>query len=206
MTAPGGPASVPVMEQIRSGTAVFRTDPYGWIAYWNPAAERLTGIPASEAVGRPCWDVIAGHDDDGALLCHPGCSAARLAREHWPVRNFTANVRTPTGESRLVVATIVVDTDVADEPIVLHTLHRAAVEAEPESVEQEPTLTPRQRQILVLLAQGVRAQQIATRLKLSETTVRNHIQAVLQALGVHSQLEAVARAHTLALADDEPAA
>jgi DNA-binding NarL/FixJ family response regulator len=41
---------------------------------------------------------------------------------------------------------------------------------------------------------------------LSETTVRNHIQAILLALGVHSQLEAAARARTLALADNESAA
>lgn len=194
----------PGVARIRSGAAVFRTDAYGWIADWNPAAERLTGIPAGEAVGRPCWDVIAGRDDDGSLLCHPGCSAARLAREGWPVRSMTATMRTRTGTKRVVVATIVVDG--GDEPIVLHTLHAAADEAEPASAEQPPALTPRQRQILIFLAEGVRAQQIAERLMLSETTVRNHIQAVLQALGVHSQLEAVARVRALSLADDEPAA
>jgi PAS domain S-box-containing protein len=206
MAATGTAARVPAMAQIHSGAAVFRTDPYGWIADWNPAAERLTGIPASEAVGRPCWDVIAGRDDDGALLCHPGCSAARLAREGWPVRSLTANTRTHTGTRRFVVSTIVVDGDVADEAIVLHTLHAAAGEAEPVAVEPQPALTRRQRQILCLLAEGVRARQIAARLRLSETTVRNHIQAILLALGVHSQLEAVARAHTLALADDDTAA
>ncbi len=193
------------MAQIHSGAAVFRTDPYGWIADWNPAAERLTGIPASEAVGRPCWDVVAGRNDDGALLCHPGCSAARLAREGWPVRNATANVRTRMGTKRLVVSTIVVDGSGGDEAIVLHTLHEAA-DAELLAIEPEPALTRRQRQILCLLAEGVRARQIAARLRLSETTVRNHIQAILLALGVHSQLEAVARAHTFSLADDDPAA
>ena len=196
----------PGVDQIHSGAAVFRTDPYGWIADWNRAAERLTGIPAGEAVGRPCWDVVAGRDDDGALLCHPGCSAARLAREGWPVRSVTANVRTHTGTRRLVVSTIVVNGGGADEAIVLHTLHEAAGEAESVAVEPPPALTRRQRQILCLLAEGVRARQIAARLRLSETTVRNHIQAILLALGVHSQLEAVARAHTFALADDDPAA
>jgi len=120
------------------------------------------------------------------------------------VRSMTATMRTRTGTKRVVVATIVVDG--GDEPIVLHTLHAAADEAEPASAEQPPALTPRQRQILIFLAEGVRAQQIAERLMLSETTVRNHIQAVLQALGVHSQLEAVARVRALSLADDEPAA
>jgi len=194
------------MEYIRSGTAVFRTDPYGWIADWNPAAERLTGIPADEAVGRPCWDVVAGRDDKGALVCHPGCSAARLAREGWPVRSLTANVRTRAGTKRLVVSTIVVHDEVGEDPVVLHTLHDAAAKVEPAAAEPQPALTRRQRQILALLAEGVRARQIAARLMLSETTVRNHIQAILLTLGVHSQLEAVARAHTLSLVDDESAA
>ena len=71
---------------------------------------------------------------------------------------------------------------------------------------REPSLTPRQREVLALLAGGVRARQIAARLTLSETTVRNHIRAILVELEAHSQLEAVARARALALVQEEPAA
>lgn len=55
-------------------------------------------------------------------------------------------------------------------------------------------LSPRQREILGLLAEGVRAKGIAVRLGLSEATVRNHIGALLRRLDCHSQLQAVARA------------
>ncbi len=55
-------------------------------------------------------------------------------------------------------------------------------------------LSPRQRQVLALLASGVRAKEIAGCLGLSQTTVRNHIRSVLRRLGSHSQLEAVAKA------------
>jgi len=41
---------------------------------------------------------------------------------------------------------------------------------------------------------GVRAKEIAARLGLAETTVRNHIRLLLRRLECHSQLEAVARA------------
>ena len=58
----------------------------------------------------------------------------------------------------------------------------------------EATLTPRQREVLGLLAEGAPAKVIAGRLGISETTVRNHIRAVLLELGCHSQLEAVAEA------------
>jgi DNA-binding CsgD family transcriptional regulator len=53
-------------------------------------------------------------------------------------------------------------------------------------------LSPRQRQVLDLLADGVGPSAIARGLGLSLPTVRNHVAAVLRRLGCHSQLEAVA--------------
>lgn len=55
-------------------------------------------------------------------------------------------------------------------------------------------LSPRQRDVLVLMSGGVRVKEIAVRLGLSETTVRNHVRLLLRRLECHSQLEAVARA------------
>lgn len=56
-------------------------------------------------------------------------------------------------------------------------------------------LSPRQQEILLLLGHGIRVREIAARLDLSETTVRNHVRELLRRTGCHSQLEAVARAH-----------
>ena len=53
-------------------------------------------------------------------------------------------------------------------------------------------LTPRQREILALLGQGVVVRGIAAQLGLSEATVRNHVRILLRRLDCHSQLEAVA--------------
>jgi DNA-binding CsgD family transcriptional regulator len=60
-------------------------------------------------------------------------------------------------------------------------------------------LTPRQREILTLLAHGRSTVQIAEVLHLSQQTVRNHVRGVLGALASHSRLEAVSRAHELGL-------
>lgn len=60
-------------------------------------------------------------------------------------------------------------------------------------------LSVRQREVLELLAEGVPAREIAVRLGLAETTVRNHIRCLLRKLGCHSQLEAVATAYRLGL-------
>jgi two-component system response regulator DevR len=55
-------------------------------------------------------------------------------------------------------------------------------------------LTPRERQVLDLLALGESKEAIARRLLLSTNTVRNHIQNILTKLEAHSRLEAVAAA------------
>jgi DNA-binding CsgD family transcriptional regulator len=55
-------------------------------------------------------------------------------------------------------------------------------------------LTPRQREVLALLADGASTTQIATTLGLAEETVRNHIRQLLRRMGVHTRLAAVAHA------------
>jgi PAS domain S-box-containing protein len=67
------------------------------------------------------------------------------------------------------------------------------VKEEPER-PPHPHLTPRQAQVLRLLEHGRSTEQIAAELHLSLETVRNHIRAILRALGAHSRLEAVALA------------
>jgi DNA-binding NarL/FixJ family response regulator len=62
-------------------------------------------------------------------------------------------------------------------------------------------LSVREREVLALLAEGLSNSAIAARLVLSVHTVRNHVQAVLNKLGVHSKLEAVALANREGLLD-----
>jgi PAS domain S-box-containing protein len=69
-----------------------------------------------------------------------------------------------------------------------------------EPTRAHPALTPRQSEVLRLLEHGRSTQQIAEELDLSPETVRNHVRAVLRALGVHSRLEAVALARRRHLA------
>ncbi len=59
----------------------------------------------------------------------------------------------------------------------------------------EGELTRRERQVLLLLARGLGTAEIANALTISASTTRNHIQSILNKLGVHSRLEAVAHAY-----------
>jgi DNA-binding NarL/FixJ family response regulator len=61
--------------------------------------------------------------------------------------------------------------------------------------EDMPTLSPREREILTLLAEGNTQTQIAADLVLSPRTVATHIQNLLRKLGVHSRAEAVVAAY-----------
>jgi len=53
-------------------------------------------------------------------------------------------------------------------------------------------LTERERQLLLLLVQGLNSKEIAARLSISPNTVRTHVQSILTKLQVHSRLEAAA--------------
>ena len=59
----------------------------------------------------------------------------------------------------------------------------------------ESGLTPREYEVLSLLAAGRRPEQIATALVISPKTVRTHIERILGKLEVHSRTEAVALAY-----------
>ena len=62
-------------------------------------------------------------------------------------------------------------------------------------------LTPREKEVLRLMAEGVSSREIASRLGISYTTVRTHIRSLGSKLGVHSKLEAIVKARELALVE-----
>ncbi len=60
-------------------------------------------------------------------------------------------------------------------------------------------LTPRELEVLQLLAEGLPNKQVAQRLGVSEHTVKFHVNAILSKLDAHSRTEAVTRAARLGL-------
>jgi DNA-binding NarL/FixJ family response regulator len=65
----------------------------------------------------------------------------------------------------------------------------------PESEADRPKLTPREGEVLNLLADGLDQPEIANELVISPKTVSSHIQHILAKLGVHSRAQAVAAVH-----------
>jgi DNA-binding NarL/FixJ family response regulator len=59
-----------------------------------------------------------------------------------------------------------------------------------EEAEALPGLTPREREILALIGEGLTNRQIGQRLYLAEKTVKNHISRLLAKLGVERRVQA----------------
>ena len=58
-------------------------------------------------------------------------------------------------------------------------------------IERFATLTPQQMRVLMMLREGLLNKQIAYELTVSEATVKAHVSAILQKLGVESRTQAV---------------
>jgi DNA-binding NarL/FixJ family response regulator len=74
-------------------------------------------------------------------------------------------------------------------------LRRSRSPASRARAEGASSLTPREREILGLLAKGASQAEISERLFITRKTVAKHIEHVLQKLGAHSRAEAVAAAY-----------
>ena len=195
-----------------SPEATVAVDDAGTVVAWNEAAERLLGRPASDAVGRPCHEVMHGLTPAGAPLCGPECAVVALCRQGSAPRRFEMIARRPDGSDVwLDVMTVTIEDE---RPVAVHVLSesvsakrlagvaaevaRRLSEAAPEHRADETalrqineSLTPREIEVLRLLAAGIGTDDIAQRLNLSRSTVRNHVQNLLPKLRVHTRVEAV---------------
>ena len=72
--------------------------------------------------------------------------------------------------------------------------------ADPEA-ERVATLTPREREVVALVGEGLKNEQIAERLYVSEKTVRNNLTVIYDKLGVSNRLELILFAQRSGLAE-----
>jgi DNA-binding CsgD family transcriptional regulator len=115
-----------------------------------------------------------------------------------PFTDYEVDVVTLDGRRvRAVISSVMIPGDDPDRAV----FAVAWLEPQPPRVIATD-LTPRQKQVLQLLAQGRSTEQIAAHLHLTTETVRNHVRHVLKGLGAHSRLEAVVVARRQGLIRD----
>ena len=192
--------------------AAFALDGEGRILLWNLAAERITGRRAADVLGKPCCDVMQGCDPSGNTVCMPGCHIQAMSIRGELPSSYDLLVSHASGKPLwLNISTILVHDDKGELKAGVHLFRdvtsrreleaylKQALGRELRSVDASPDtferLTPREREVLRLMTQGLPAHAVAHRLSISRATVRNHTQNILNKLGVHSKLAAVALAH-----------
>ncbi len=192
-------------------TSAFAIDLRDRIIYWNAGAEKILGWSSEEALGKFCFDILAGRDPFGNLYCMKDCAALQTAREGRASDPFFMEVNQKKGGNRRVLVRVVplpaagascsalmhfLDRgDGAEVDRLIRSLKAAArqplAERRPDPPISVSPLTAREREIVNLLSNGYAALNIAAKLNLSHATVRNHIQNILRKLEVHSQVEAI---------------
>ncbi len=212
----------------RSADGAYVVDENQRIIAWNKAAEELIGFQAKDVLGMLCHQIVGGQSADGCVACRLGCMPHTASQQGQLVPSFDVKVRTVSGHLRWVNVSIIgiaIETGRAEMPVVVVHLFRDiearkraeafatdvaararqlsfssdGMEMESSEAPLSTPLSQRERQVLALMAEGHDTDAIAARLVIGKSTVRNHIQRILNKLGVHSRLEAVlyARKHHL---------
>jgi PAS domain S-box-containing protein len=208
---------------FRTSDGAFVIDRDYRIIFWNRAAEQLLGFTAGEVLGRQCYEILGGRDEQGRTLCQRFCLAAIQAEKDAVMPNQDVYVMTkgdagcwlnvttfayPVADKSIAKIIVHLFRDVTEQrnyqrfaDRVLAASKRLQRNEARHIIPASPTdsrldrLTPRERQVLELLAQGLGTNEIAGSLAISASTVRNHVQNILGKLEVHSRLEAIAYAY-----------
>lgn len=85
-------------------------------------------------------------------------------------------------------------------------LARSPFPVSSDGLQPHTALTGRELEVLELLAEGLRVDEMAEQLFITKATVGTHIQRVLAKLGVHSRAQAVAKAYREGILRKSPAA
>lgn len=209
MSAPARGALGWLFEALeRAGDAAVALDARQRILLWNTAAERLLGWRRAQVLGRPCFEVLAGRDRSGHLVCCAHCPELVMVARGEPVPPRDVCYRTADGREVWVnVSTLVVSVPPGAGRVTVHLFRDITAQRRAEDVLEAlaardglaragpsplRALTRREREILELLARGMGTRAIAGTLFVSPITVRTHVQNLLRKLGAHSRAEAVA--------------
>jgi PAS domain S-box-containing protein len=199
------------------------------IVYANSSVERILGFDLEEFVESYCYQVLNGRDEEQRLICIQHCAIAQRVISDHPVTDFDLNVTAPE-ERRWINMSVLQYTDIQQEVSYIVHLFRDVTQQKNEVLLIErlvdvaknyhniqlnssnrqdlshrvEELTAREGEVLERLAEGSSTREISQQLSISINTTRNHIQNILQKLGVHSRLEAVIYAidHDLVNHDD----
>lgn len=126
--------------------------------------------------------ILSGHDDEHLLARAVQAGATGLLRKTEAVVNVATTVRRAHRGEAL---------HAPDEVEVALRRLRHRRDRDDDAARRLERLTPRELEILSLMAEGRPPAEITATLRMSPNTLRTHMQNVLTKLGVHSKMEAL---------------
>ena len=162
------------------------------VVFWNSRAERILGHAARDVLGRKCYEVVQGIRHDGLTpFCSRDCPAV-VAAKHGQIPPATyVLIQCASGQVKRMTMIPLIATDDEDRVVLVHMFHETPADDAGASVPTELPLTPRELEVLRLLAQGLRPAEIASRLVISVHTVRKHISNASEKLHSHGMMSTV---------------
>lgn len=150
------------------------------------ATRRLTTDPAGESVDRPTRVlVLTTFAEDDVLYGALRAGASGFLLKHAAPSDLVAAIR------KVAAGDAWIDPAVAGRVIAAVSNLRTS----PGSSELEALLTPREVQVLIMIAHGMSNAEITSRLVLSEATVKTHVARVIMKTGCRDRAQAVALAY-----------
>lgn len=134
--------------------------------------------------------ILSVEETDDAMMAAVAAGASGYLLKSAPSDEVVHAIRRAAEGETLIPAQRMMD---------LLTRRRLAMRQEAERARVRDTLTPRELEILYLLAEGLDNHAVAERLCIEYTTVRSHVHRLLQKLGARSKLEAVVKATELGI-------
>lgn len=171
---------------------LFQPDVIIWDTGWDPT--HPTG-GAGQPPARSNLERLADLGELGVSIVALLADQA-VAAEVWAAGARGLLRREAPVESLLVAAQVVSQQLALLDPALANSLFPGRTLETPPPAED---LTPRELEVLQLLAEGLPNKLIAQRLHISEHTVKFHVNAILTKLGAQSRTEAVVRATRLGL-------
>lgn len=175
-------------EDLRAALATYQPDILLWDAGWQPESALAHMAEAPQGIS-----VVALVGDEAVALQAWAAGAQGLLSRSAPPE------RIAIGITAVAQALTVVETDYRAAVAGRATLPPAPFGFSDDESPLAEELTPRELEVLRLLAEGLPNKTIAQRLDISEHTVKFHVNALLGKLGVSSRTEAVVRATRLGI-------
>ena len=168
--------------------------PDGRFVHMNAAAERASGYSNAQLIGRHYTDLLRPEVREtvealfrrAAVDGEPTDFETVFVDAHGQLRSTRAQ-HLALRRDDTIVGVLILAFDGGLPP------------AEPIRADREAQLTPRQQEILELIAAGRSTADVARTLTLSPETVRNHLRNASRQLGAHTRVEAIAAARRLGL-------